>query len=292
LRYALRQQRTIARTVCVEGFGYWSGQDVCVEFRPAAADSGVVFVRRDAGRLARVKAEIRNRIDVPRRTSLSAAGAAVEMVEHVMAALAGMGVDNCEVWTDSAEMPGCDGSSLPFVKAFEAAGLVQQGAFRPRLVVTEAVRAGDGQCWVEARPNRWPGLSLAYELDYPERRAIGRQRIELNVTRQSFRRELAPARTFILQEEAQWLRSQGLGERVTCRDLLVFDDSGPLQNPLRFEDECVRHKALDLLGDLALTGCDFIGRVVAHRSGHRQNAELVRALLAKGTILEQQRKIA
>jgi UDP-3-O-acyl-N-acetylglucosamine deacetylase len=107
----------------------------------------------------------------------------------------------------------------------------------------------------------------------------------LAVTPSSFERELATARTFILQEEADWLRSRGLGGRVSPRDLLVFGPEGPVDNTLRFEDECVRHKALDLVGDMALAGCDIIGTIVAHRSGHRLNAELVKALIAESVIV-------
>src|SRR5690606_5865820 len=105
-------------------------------------------------------------------------------------------------------------------------------------------------------------------------------------TPQSFERELASARTFLLLQEAEWLRAQGLGTRATYRDLLVFDDHGPIDNELRFENECVRHKTLDLLGDLALAGCDIVGRITAHRSGHRQNADLVRALLVEGQMMD------
>ena len=114
----------------------------------------------------------------------------------------------------------------------------------------------------------------------------------LIVTPDSFRSELAPARTFLLQSEAEWLRSRGLGSRVTPRDILVFGDQGPLENELRFEDECVRHKALDLIGDLALAGCDLVGHIIAYRSGHRLNADLVQALLSEGQISEIRRKTA
>jgi UDP-3-O-acyl-N-acetylglucosamine deacetylase len=129
-------------------------------------------------------------------------------------------------------------------------------------------------------------------LDYGNESPIGRQTIQMALSPEEFCRELAPARTFILQQEAEWLRQQGLGQRVTCNDLLVFDDAGPIDNPLRFEDECVRHKTLDLVGDLALAGCDIHGHLVAFRSGHRLNAELVRALLAEEQVVEDFRRIA
>lgn len=288
--YLSRQQQTIARPTAVEGFGYWSGIDNRVEFRPAAPDTGIVFVRADLPGHPRIAAMVGNRVEAPRRTTLRSAGASVEMIEHVMAALAGLQVDNCEVWVTAAEMPGFDGSSLAFVEALDAAGLVPQGSARAQLVVRETTRLGDDDSWVEAQPVDTQRMSLRFRLDYGRDNPIGRQTLSLEVTPEAFRRELAPSRTFLLKQEAEWLQSQGLGNRATTKDLLIFDDLGPVDNKLRFRDECVRHKALDLVGDLALAGCDLIGHFVAHRSGHRLNAELVRVLLTEGeTILGRRR---
>ncbi len=287
-----RSQHTIAKTVEVTGFGYWSGQDIRVEFRPADVGTGLVFVRRDVAALPRIAAVVANRIETPLRTTLSSEGVTVEMVEHVLAACAGLEVDNCEIWVDQPEMPGCDGSSQVFVDALTRAGIVEQKAIRKRLVVKEVTRVGDGESWVEIRPRPRGGFALRYRLDYGSDSAIGRQTIELAVTPSAFRRELAPARTFLLESEAEWLRSRGLGTRVTEKDLLVFGDEGPIGNELRFDDECVRHKALDLVGDFALAGCELIGLVIAHRSGHRLNAELVRALLSEGELAGEQRRTA
>jgi UDP-3-O-[3-hydroxymyristoyl] N-acetylglucosamine deacetylase len=289
--HALRNQRTVAERVSVFGFGFWSGRDVHLEFRPAEPDTGIVFVRTDVGQ-ARIKAVVANRIETPRRTTLTCGRVSVEMVEHVMASLAGMQIDNCEVWVNEAEMPGCDGSSLPFVEALAHAGAVEQPAPRPRLVVRSVTRLGNDDTWVEARPDRDGGLSLKFRLDYGNASAIGRQTLQLAVNPETFRRELAPARTFVLREEADWLVARGLGKRATYQNVLVFDANGPVDNELRFRDECVRHKALDLLGDLALSGCDLAGHFIAHRSGHRLNAELVRALFNEEEIVEGRRKSA
>ena len=263
-----------------------------LEFRPADDDTGIVFVRRDLAGQPRIQAVVANRIETPRRTTLSHRGASVEMVEHVLAALAGMQIDNCEVWVDEAEMPGCDGSSMPFVTALDAAGVVEQTSLRPRLIVKNITRLGNEESWVEARANASGGLTLKFRLDYGSGNAIGRQTLQLPVTEESFRRELAPARTFVLQEEADWLVSRGLGKRATYQNVLVFDKNGPVENELRFRDECVRHKALDLIGDLALSGCDLVGHFVAHRSGHRLNAELVRAILNEEEVIESWRRSA
>jgi len=276
----------------VAGFGYWSGRDVQVEFRPAGPHSGIVFVRRDLDPPRRIAADVHHRIEVPRRTTLAADDAQVEMVEHVLAALYGLAIDNCEVWLDSSELPGLDGSCQPLIEALDAVGIVEQPAVRRRLIVTDVTRVGDDEAWVEARPVRGDRLAIQYKLDYGPNNPIGRQTIELNVSPSSFRTELAAARTFILAEEAQWLRERGLGSRVTNQDLLVFGPEGPIENELRMENECVRHKALDLVGDLALAGCDLVGHFIAHRSGHRLNAELVKVLLHEGRIEGELRKTA
>lgn len=289
---ALRHQRTLARPCAFTGFGYWSGRDVSVELRPAAASTGITFVRSDLTPPARIAAHSRQRIEVPRRTTLAAGGAQVEMVEHVLAALYGLAIDNCEVWTDAAELPGLDGSCRPIVEAIHAAGIADQPERRRRRIIADVTRVGNDDCWVEARPSKTGGLSIKYKLDYGQNNPIGKQTIELAVTPESFEQELASARTFLLEDEATWLRERGLGTRVSNKDLLVFSLDGPLDNELRFEDECVRHKALDLIGDLALAGCDLIGQIIAYKSGHRLNAELVKALLSEGQFEESIRRTA
>jgi UDP-3-O-acyl N-acetylglucosamine deacetylase len=287
-----RQQRTLAQPVAVEGFGYWTGRDVKVEFRPAPAGTGIVFVRTDLPKAPRIPALAANRIEVPRRTTLACNKARVEMVEHIMAALSGLQIDNCEVAVNEPEMPGCDGSSQPFVVALDQAGGVEQNAVREQLVVREVTRLGDDNHWIEARPATGLGLSIRYRLDYGAGNAIGRQTLAINITPQTFRKELAPCRTFLLKEEADWLVAQGLGSRASLADLLIFGEHGPIENTLRFSDECVRHKVLDVVGDLALSGCDLVGQIVAHKSGHRLNAELVRMLLIEGERVSARRRSA
>lgn len=279
--HSTRSQRTIAGPAAVAGFGYWSGRDVCVEFRPAPIDNGIVFVRSDLEGCPTIEASVCHRIEMPRRSSLQKGTVRVDMIEHVMAALGGLGIDNCEVRVDEAEMPGCDGSSQPFVEALDAAGIVVQDAPAQRHVVQETIRLGSTDCWIEVRPSVSGQTVLECRLDYGEGSPIGYQSYRLVLTPESFRRELAACRTFVLKEEAAWLLAQGLGQRVSVRDLLVFDDHGPIDNRLRFPDECVRHKMMDLVGDLALSGCTFIGEFIAYRSGHRLNAELVRTILSQ-----------
>ena len=280
--YATRKQRTIAAPAQIRGVGYWSGEDVRVEFRPAAADTGINFVRADLDGLPRIPATIEHRVEMPRRTALCCGQASVEMIEHVMAALAGLQIDNCEVWVDRPEMPGCDGSCLPIVEVLRAAGSVEQDALRPRQVISRPIRLGNAESWIEARPCCSGKTILQYELDYGIGNPIGRQSLEISLSPRHFHINLAPSRTFMLESEAAAMKARGLGTRATCKDLLVFGSQGPIDNRLRFPDECVRHKLADMVGDLALTGCDLVGRFVAYRSGHKLNAELVRAIVAQG----------
>lgn len=276
-----RPQQTLARPAVVAGHGYWSGSRVVVEFRPAPVGAGLYFVRDDLVGAPRVPVAIAAHQPAARRTILSQPGATVEMVEHVLAALCGLGVDNCEVGVTAAELPGCDGSALAFVEAIVLAGLRGQAAESQPLVVEQPVRCSDGERWIEARPAIGDGLSVEYNLDYGPDAAIPAQWAVSEVTPSTFCVELAPARTFVLEAEAEAIRSQGLASHVSPRDLLIFGDDGPIDNTLRFADECARHKALDVVGDLALAGKPVVGHIVAHRSGHRLNAQLVAELLAQ-----------
>lgn len=283
-----RRQHTLARPVTVTGFGYFSGRDIQVEFWPAPENAGITFVRHDLSPAARIPATAAHRIDMPRRTTLELGGARVEMIEHIMAALSALRVDNCEVWVDAPEMPGCDGSALAFVDAIDAAGLVELRSPVRQIVVGQTLRVSDGQQWIEAQPPRGAGLSITYDLDFASHPVIGRQTYGIDVTPQSFRRQLASCRTFITEDVAQAMLAEGRGQRVTPRDLLIFGPHGPVDNSLRFADECVRHKVLDVVGDLALTGCEIIGHIVAHRCGHRLNAELAKRLLEQAEARTQQ----
>jgi len=284
-------QCTIARPVSVEGVGYWSGQDVRVEFRPAEVDSGVTFVRGDLPGEPVIPARVANRVDTPLRTSLCSGSASVEMIEHVLATLSGLGVDNCQIWVDRPEMPGCDGSALPFVRAIDSAGLHPQEKPRSCMVIRDRVRVRRGDRLLEAFPSPDGRTWLEYHLDYPGT-SIGRQSLCVAMTPGVFRCGLAASRTFLLLEQAERLQSQGLGRRTSFSDLLVFGPEGPIDNTLRFPDECVRHKLLDLIGDLALAGCRVVGRIVASRSGHQLNAQLVNLLLAKGQSIREYRRCA
>lgn len=250
-----------------------------LKFQPAAENTGIVFRRTDLPNGPKVAAKIINRVSGPRRTTLVKDGCSVEMVEHVLSALAGLKIDNCEIHVDRAEMPGMDGSSQPFVQALLKAGTVQQDARRKVTEVTESVRVGNAHSWIDIEPSTSGCFELCFHLDYPTCASVGQQTFGsvLNVDR--YRLSIAPARTFVLENEADQLRRQGLGARVTYNDILIFNDQGPIENKLRFDDECARHKVLDMVGDFSLIGTDIIGKFTAHKSGHRLNSQVVFELL-------------
>ncbi|MEX0704866.1 MAG: UDP-3-O-acyl-N-acetylglucosamine deacetylase [Planctomycetales bacterium] len=276
-----RPQRTIRRDARCSGVGFFHNRDATVRFRPAPAGHGVAFLRIDLPGAGPIPALIEHAVERHRRTALARDGVAVEMVEHVLAALAGLRIDNCLVELDAIEPPGLDGSALPYVEALLEAGIVEQD--RPRAlfvveetVVVESVEEG-GRIIVE--PSEESELHLEYSLDYGADSPIPPQRFAIEVAPEIFAREVAPARTFVLETEVAALRAAGYGQRTTARDLLVFRADGTLiDNVLRSPDECARHKLLDCIGDFALLGCDVRGRFRAERSGHRLNRELVRRL--------------
>jgi len=203
-------------------------------------------------------------------------------VEHVMAALAGCGIDNALVELDGPEPPILDGSAAPFVFLIDCAGIADQGVPRRMIEVRRTVRVSDGDAFAELRPSHggFHGLDLAISIDFPAR-AIGRQALSLRLTHDSFRQDLARARTFVMAQEVEQVRAAGLGLGGSLDNAVVVDRADVL-NPsgLRMADEFVRHKMLDAVGDLALAGAALRGRFIAHRSGHALNNRLLQALFA------------
>jgi UDP-3-O-acyl N-acetylglucosamine deacetylase len=274
-----RLQTTIANEVSVSGIGYWSGLDVTVKFRPAESGTGVVFARTDVDGCPKIPALIHNRVQSPRRTTLMSGGHKVEMVEHILSALVGLQIDNCIVEANQIEMPGMDGSSIAFTTALQSSGRVEQDQPRKQIVLDTPIRIEEKGAWVEAVPTANESFELVYDVDYSDCPSIGKQHTRYKLDRSTYQQQIAPARTFVLKHEAELLQKQGLGKRVSYRDLLVFDEQGPIDNTLKFDDECGRHKILDMIGDLALTGYDIVGRVHGHKSGHRLNSQLAFSIL-------------
>ena len=269
-----RCQQTIAGVCRVSGRGYWSGLPVTVTFRPAPADHGIVFQRSDLADRPAYPALSNHRLETALRTRLGNGHSSVDMVEHIMSALYALGIDNCLVECTASEMPGLDGSSLAYSCALKNVGLVEQAVPVATLSIDAPFRLGDDRQWIMIAPSRDRGLTCEYRLDYEADSVIPSGRFQSAITPQHYLDEIAPARTFVTHEEAERLQAQGLGQHATHRDLLVFDENGPIDNVLRFEDECVRHKLLDLIGDLALCGLKLQGKVTAFRSGHILNGRM------------------
>ncbi len=280
--HRLLQQQTLSRPALIAGRGLFHGIDAKLRLRPAGPDTGIVFRRVDLKDRPEVAAHVDNVASSSRRTVLSSStGAVVETVEHLMAALAGLQVDNCLIEIDAIEVPAVDGSSLPFCEAILAAGLTVQESERSILVVEESHGVNDraGEQWIEVIP-AYDGVSTVdYRLDYGLQSSLSPQSFSVELTPEAFLRDIAAARTFVLEDEVAALQQLGFGRHLTGRDLVVFDaDGSVIDNSLRWADEPVRHKILDCIGDLALNGRVFAGRVVARRSGHKLNHVMAKTL--------------
>ncbi|HTW29103.1 MAG TPA: UDP-3-O-acyl-N-acetylglucosamine deacetylase [Acetobacteraceae bacterium] len=277
-------QRTIKAAIGCIGTGLHTGRRVSLTLRPAPAGSGIVFRRSDLGQeiVARhdwvTDARLCTALADPARPD-----ARIGTVEHLMAALAGAGIDNLLAEIDGPELPILDGSAAPFLFLIECAGLQVQAAPRPVIEILRPVRVESEAGFVELRPHAPGGsgldLAVSIEFDAP---AIGRQALSLSLTPAVFRHQLASARTFTLATEVEQLRAAGLGRGGSLENAVVVDGARVL-NPagLRMVDEFVRHKMLDVVGDLALAGAPISGRFLAHRPGHALTNALLRALFAQ-----------
>lgn len=277
-------QRTFSREATFEGPGLFSGEVSKLTFVPAAQDTGITFVREQDGKVATIPALVNNVMKRPRRTCLKNGTLFVETVEHCMAALAGMQIDNAIVRVSGGrigELPGGDGSSRPFVEAIQEAGVVEQEAEKRPLIIRKPIQVSLDGATLAALPGPTDHLEIIYEFeaDAPVGRQIATFRLSQNGDGDDFASQLAPARTFVFEHEAKELRARGLGKHLTPKELLVIAPSGPVDNQFRFGDECARHKLLDLVGDIHLVGRPIRGRIVASRSGHALNHLLAKKLL-------------
>ncbi len=279
---ALVPQRTLRAAIGCTGIGLHSGARIALRLLPGAPDSGIVFRRTD---LAGVEIPARHDhvVDTRLNTTLGLPGgpeAIVGTVEHVMSALAGMGIDNAVVEVDGAEVPVMDGSAAPFVFLIECAGVVAQDAPRQVVEVLRPIRVAEGEGFVTLLPASFQGLALEAEIDYPAA-AVRRQGRALRLTPAAYKADLAAARTFGFAEEVEALRAAGLARGGSLKNAVVVSGARILnEGGLRFADEFVRHKLLDMVGDLALSGLALNARVVARRPGHRLNNQALRALFS------------
>ena len=275
----MTRQKTIKKTATVEGLGLFSGQECAMRFVPAQPDSGIAFLRTDVDPPVRIPAEIAQSAERQRRTSLAEGDVTIETVEHVLSAVWGMGIDNLTIETDTAEPPNIDGSARLFADAIAQAGLDEQDAEASVFAISEPVVVANGQSMLSALPGPSDRLEILYDLDYSENPGIGRQTLRFDLGVDNYASEIAPSRTFLLQAEAQHMRSVGVGDHLTEDDIVVFAPDGQLMGgSLIVPDEPVRHKVCDLIGDISLLGRRITGRIVASRSGHELNRQLVAAL--------------
>jgi UDP-3-O-[3-hydroxymyristoyl] N-acetylglucosamine deacetylase len=284
--YADSRQQTLKSPIGCVGIGLHSGRRVQMTLHPAAPDHGIVFRRTDLAR--DVPAQFDCVVDTRLATVLAdpADGSVrVGTVEHLMAAFMGCGIDNALVEVDGPELPALDGSAAHLVFLIDCAGIAAQDAPQRMIEVLRTVRVSEGDAFAELGPLRRArgGLELAMTIDFSAE-AIGRQAFSLRLTPDSFRHELARARTFALAEDIARLREAGMAQGGSLDNAVVVDAARVL-NPggLRMSDEFVRHKLLDAVGDLALAGAPLSANFVAHRSGHGLNNRLLRALMADVT---------
>jgi UDP-3-O-[3-hydroxymyristoyl] N-acetylglucosamine deacetylase len=270
----VRTTSTISHPVRVAGIGLHTGRHVEAVLRPAAAGDGIIFHRTDVGATIPALAEEAARFD--HATSLGEKGRDVGTVEHLLSALVGAGIDNLFVEVDGPEMPILDGSAAPWLAALGRAGLRPLGVpvrpFAPTTTIAIPAPAGKR---LEIRPAR--DLRVTYTIDFPHP-IIGRQSVTVVVTPESYARHLAPARTFGFLAEYETLKAHGLARGANAGNCIIVGEDRVENGQLRFADEFVRHKALDLLGDLALVGCPVVGHVVAYRAGHSLHAALASRL--------------
>ena len=272
-------QQTLNQVVHATGVGLHSGRQVVMTLRPSEPDTGIRFVRTDLDEMVSIAARSANVGDTTMATSLCAQGAEIRTIEHLMSAFAGLGIDNAIVEVPADELPIMDGSAAPFVFLLQAAGIVPQPVLKRFLRVTRPLRCEDGDAWVSLAP--YDGFHLEYTLSYEHpvfERAQNHSAVEFSTT--SYVREVARARTFGFLADYERLRAAGLVRGGSLQNAVVLDDEQVLNDGgLRSRDELTKHKILDAIGDLYLTGHSVIGAFRGYKSGHRLNCALVNRLL-------------
>lgn len=267
-------EQTVAAPIELSGTGLHSGAPVTMKLLPAPAGSGIVFRRTDLDNFE-IPAIGRNVAKVSYATSLMRQGVLISTTEHLLSALIGMGVDNVIVELDNLELPILDGSAQPYVEAFLNVGIRTQRRRREYIRVLKPIEVREGDKFIGLYPET--GYRIEYSIDFPA--PIGKQSTSVDLAAETYGTAIAPARTFGYKADEQRLRDMGLIRGAGPRNAIILGPRGPENGPLRFGDEYVRHKVLDLIGDLALAGRRIEGRVVAQRAGHAMHTALVSRLL-------------
>ena len=273
----MRLQQTVASSASCRGVGLHTGKPVMLTIRPAPADTGVVFVNRTGHAGASLAASVDHLVATELCTAISGNGFQVKTIEHVLAALAGLNVDNAYVDIDASEAPVMDGSSAPFVRLIESAGVVSQNRLRSFLKITRPLEIVDGSRRIRIEPASTPRITYTIHYDHP---LIQTQTYAYEHSSRAFASDIAGARTFGFLQEVEALWARGLGRGGNLENTVVLSQDGILnESGLRFTDEFVRHKVLDLIGDFSLLGLPFIGHLIAVRSGHALHTRLVKQIL-------------
>jgi UDP-3-O-[3-hydroxymyristoyl] N-acetylglucosamine deacetylase len=271
----MRQQTTLKTTVSIDGVGLHSGHPVRAHFHPAPPDYGLVFLRREhPDRPIPARLDSASSFDLA--TTLKRGEVSIGTVEHALSAAAGVGLDNCLIEIEGPEVPILDGSALPFVRLFHAAGFERQNALARPLSLprpVEVVREDRRVMYVPDGNH----LTITYEIDFPHP-IVGRQELTFTLKAEEFASRIAPARTFGFAREVEAMRARGLARGGSLHNAVVLDDTGIISGPLRFRDEFVRHKVMDLIGDLALLGRPLTGHIHARKAGHALHIEFARAV--------------
>lgn len=273
-------QHTLSRSVTLSGIGLHSGQRCKLALHPAPVNTGIVFLRKSNGQAQTCEANISNLRPMELCTALGLNGFHVQTTEHILSALWGMDIDNVYIEVDAPEIPAMDGSAEPFVQLIQSAGIVQQRCLRTYLKIITPIEVSDGKRKVSIVPSTTPKITYSIDFDH---RLIQQQTYVHDWSVAAFRDNIAQARTFAFSQEVEALWARGLGKGGSLENTVVFSDTKVLnEDGLRFTDECVRHKILDLIGDLALLGVRLIGHVIADRSGHHLHSELVKTIIESG----------
>ena len=272
-------QRTIQRSVKLDGVGLHTGCLVTVELKPAPVETGIIFRRVDLQGF-KIEASRRHVSRVVLATTLMKQGVMLSTVEHLLSAVYGLGLDNLFIDIDSLEVPILDGSSRPFVEALQEAGIDEQDAPRVFLKVEKPIYLEEGEKFISIEPSA--NFSVSYEIDF-KHPVIGHQQIDLKINPESYAKEISFARTFGFYREVSQLLENGLIRGGSFENAVVLSDDGIMNGELRTPDEFVRHKILDLIGDVSLCGSHVIGHVRAHKAGHALHTALATALFRSST---------
>jgi len=274
----MRLQNTLKNEISVLGKGLHTGRDICMRLRPAPRDTGIVFIRTDKGD-ASIKASVHCVSDTTFATTLMSDGIRVGTVEHLLAAFAGLSIDNVFVELDGPEVPIMDGSALPFVSRIIEAGISKQAKSVTCIRILEPVVIDEGPSQIAIVP--YDGTKVTYRLYYTHP-AFGEQKMEIDITRSQFISELAPARTFGFLRDVEMLKSRGLARGGSLENAIVLGDKDVINGgKIRFKNEFVRHKILDAVGDMSLLGYPMFGHILANKSGHTLHIKLLRKIVMR-----------